>query len=559
MKTKHAFFLRLIGSLFALVLLAAPSLGVALTITQVSVVVGGAVYCDTSVAQPVVCATPIWNLGPGGVTLTSGQTLILTQAGTTNLPTSHGGEDFDTSDRGGTTSGALLACSTAGGTPCTVQIYINGVQVVNDASGNANPLTADNAEPTSDPGAVVNTLFQEDETWVSAPGFSGTGYTLDLGYADNIHGGACAGGVATGCFPQHDWCSSAGGLPTTSCPNAATFFLGAGIGPIGNCLPSNTFGPITHPQTDSAGNTVGCYDSGALRITATALPHLTVLKTPKTGTFASGSQLTYTVVVTNNGDTGSTAHNVQLNDVLPGNGGLVWQTATPSQGTCTNPIASNTLHCDLGDIAAGGSVTVTITSTATTPAAACQDQPNPAANATDNEGDSATDSGDQKCTPPVNLTTVTQGGWHSTPHGNNPGTILNAYFAAHPGYSPKIGDITNACGGKVVTFTSANAIRAFLPAGGTPGVLGASATNPTSTAAGVFAGQVLALTLNTQVLSTGSSLLSYVITAGPATGKTVAQVLADADKALGGCGLPSYVTTISQLNDVVTYINELFD
>src|SRR5439155_5782211 len=72
--------------------------------------------------------------------------------------------------------------------------------------------------------------------------------------------------------------------------------------------------------------------------------------------------------------------------------------ATPTQGACT--ITSNVLHCDLGDIAQGSQVTVTITSTSTTPAAACQDQPNPAATATDNEGDRATDSGDQKCTPP---------------------------------------------------------------------------------------------------------------------------------------------------------------
>jgi len=106
---------------------------------------------------------------------------------------------------------------------------------------------------------------------------------------------------------------------------------------------------------------------------------------------------------------------------------------------------------------------------------------------------------------------------------------------------------------------SATAVRSFLPAGGPPSVLTANATNPTSTSAGVFAGQVLALTLNTQVLSSGSSLLSYVITTGPATGKTVAQVLADANKAIGGCGLPSYVTSISQLNDVVDYINNLFD
>ena len=67
------------------------------------------------------------------------------------------------------------------------------------------------------------------------------------------------------------------------------------------------------------------------------------------------------------------------------------------------------------------------------------------------------------------------------------------------------------------------------------------------------------MTLNTQVLSSGGALLSFVITSGPATGKTVGQVLVDANKALGGCGLPSYVTSISQLNDVVTSINEKFD
>jgi PEP-CTERM motif len=249
MKTKHAFFLRLIGSLFALVLLAAPSLGVAnLIVTQVEVVVGGAVYCDTTIA----CLNRIWNLG-GGVNLNTGQTLILTQEGT---PTNRGGEDFDTSDRGG--AAALLGCSNAGGTPCTVQIFINSgsglVQVVND-NGNSDPLTAFNQEPSSNVSTVASTLFQEPAPWVPAPGFTGTGYRLDLGYADNIHGGACPGGPNF-CFPQPNWS-----------PTGATDFLGAGIGPIGNCT-INTFGGVVHPNTDGAGNTVGCYDAGALRLTA---------------------------------------------------------------------------------------------------------------------------------------------------------------------------------------------------------------------------------------------------------------------------------------------------
>src|SRR5437667_6241626 len=117
MKAKYTWFLKLIGSLFGLALLALPSLGTALTISQVEVTVGGQAFCDTTIA----CGNQIWNLG-GGVTLSTGETLILTQTGlmfdAAGAPL---GGNFDTSDRGP----QLLACSSAGGTPCTVTIQIN--------------------------------------------------------------------------------------------------------------------------------------------------------------------------------------------------------------------------------------------------------------------------------------------------------------------------------------------------------------------------------------------------------------------------------------------------
>jgi hypothetical protein len=47
-----------------------------------------------------------------------------------------------------------------------------------------------------------------------------------------------------------------------------------------------------------------------------------------------------------------------------------------------------------------------------------------------------------------------------------------------------------------LTFTNALAITNFLPQGSTPGALTASATNPTTSSAGVFAGQVLSLELS---------------------------------------------------------------
>src|SRR5215831_11470607 len=131
-------------------------------------------------------------------------------------------------------------------------------------------------------------------------------------------------------------------------------------------------------------------------------PGLKVEKHPKQGeqgsTFNPGAQVSFTIVVSNPGS--GTASNVQLSDALPGNGGLVWQTASTTQGTCTNPIVGNTLNCSLGNIAPGGFVTVTVTSTATTPIAACQNQPNPAAIATEASGLTAQDSGLLTCTPP---------------------------------------------------------------------------------------------------------------------------------------------------------------
>ncbi len=128
---------------------------------------------------------------------------------------------------------------------------------------------------------------------------------------------------------------------------------------------------------------------------------LTVVKSPKQGdpgsVFTSGSQVTFTIVVTATGASDDT--NVVLTDQLPGNGGLVWSTATSSNGAPCG-IVNNLLTCQLGTVAVGTPVTVTVKSTATTPAAACQNQPNPDAHATADHNLTADDSGFLTCTPP---------------------------------------------------------------------------------------------------------------------------------------------------------------
>jgi len=68
----------------------------------------------------------------------------------------------------------------------------------------------------------------------------------------------------------------------------------------------------------------------------------------------AGQTLTYTLGVTNNGP--SNAPSVSVTDNLPS--GVTYQSATPSQGTCSQ--ATGTVSCDLGAVASGAGATVTI-------------------------------------------------------------------------------------------------------------------------------------------------------------------------------------------------------
>lgn len=156
------------------------------------------------------------------------------------------------------------------------------------------------------------------------------------------------------------------------------------------------------------------------------------------------------------------------------------------------------------------------------------------------------------------FTTYTQGGWGSKPNGNNPGKLLSTKFATvYPGGSVSIG------GTKKLTFTSASAIEKFLPQGGTASVLTSNATNPTSSSAGVFAGQVMALQLSVDFSKAGitrTGLGNLAVVSGPLAGHTVTAVLSLANTVIGGNtgALPSGLT-VSGLNAIVDAINNNFD
>jgi len=168
----------------------------------------------------------------------------------------------------------------------------------------------------------------------------------------------------------------------------------------------------------------------------------------------------------------------------------------------------------------------------------------------------------QQCAPPDcgQLRTQTQGGWGAPAHGNNPGASLHANFAAaFPG-----GLIVGCTSGHWVKYTSADAITEFLPAGGTPGVLTANATNPPDKSIkNVLIGQVTALALSVgfdnydpSFGQAGVHLGDMVIGSGPFAGKTVNEFLGIANNVLGGC---SNAYTPAAVNETADKINSNFD
>ncbi|RAW00638.1 hypothetical protein [Pseudochryseolinea flava] len=161
-----------------------------------------------------------------------------------------------------------------------------------------------------------------------------------------------------------------------------------------------------------------------------------------------------------------------------------------------------------------------------------------------------------------NLRTQTPGGWGAPPNGDNPGVYLHANFAAA---FPN--GIVLGCD-HTITLTSAHAVTNFLPQGGQPGALTKSYVNPVNTnkssnnPKNVLASHVTALTLSTGFDSwdadfgdSSSNLINSTITSGTFEGWTVSEVLAEANKVLGGCA-SSY--SASQLTEVLTAINECY-
>ncbi len=157
--------------------------------------------------------------------------------------------------------------------------------------------------------------------------------------------------------------------------------------------------------------------------------------------------------------------------------------------------------------------------------------------------------------------TFTQGGWGNKASGNNPGSIRDANFDQVFPNGLIIQGTVNT-----LTFTSAAAIQAYLPAGGPSSIMTSSLTDPTnSKIVGNWGGQIVALKLNIEfdkagvIGSNNRDLQNLVIDDqnSPFFGMTVSQFIQLAEQALTGGGNNGY--SYSDIGGAADAINNNFD
>ena len=151
--------------------------------------------------------------------------------------------------------------------------------------------------------------------------------------------------------------------------------------------------------------------------------------------------------------------------------------------------------------------------------------------------------------------TQTQRDWGDKPKRNNAAGYMYANFAtAFPN------GLVVGCNNKL-KLTSPQAVTNLLPVNGRIGALRpGTVVNPDNRRFdNPFAGQVVALKLNlafdaldANFGSNNIRLSTLVVRRGPFANKTVAEVMDEAEKALGGC---TSARSIYQLNEIVTRIN----
>lgn len=148
------------------------------------------------------------------------------------------------------------------------------------------------------------------------------------------------------------------------------------------------------------------------------------------------------------------------------------------------------------------------------------------------------------------IRTETQGVWGSPTNGTNPATYMtNQWAAAFP--APNY--LTIGCTGRLLRFTSAQAVINTLPTTGTAALLPTGTTvDPGTSISNTLLGHLTALKISARMdeldaafAAPGVLLKNMVIASGTFAGWTVQQLINHADQAIGGCVAQYPLVTIA--------------
>ncbi len=314
----------------------------------------------------------VTNAGPS--VATNVQLLDLIPAGTTVVTLTVSNPDFSGAfcSLGGTCYlGAVLTATIA-----TVQVVLQvnpdftGTPLTNSASvagDQQDPDTSNNFSSTSTP---VNRRADLSVAKVGLPDPIIVGETLlyqivvtnngpsdaqAVVITDTLDANTHFSGATPGC--THDG-SISGGLitctvGTLAAGDQAAFLLSVRVDPgltTDTVLTNTVTVGSTTPDPVLANN--DAIDTTQAQLGALVPIDLAIQKSATPATVTAGEAVTYTLVVTNNGD--GMATNVQVIDALPLGTGTLLQVAS-SQGLCTGGVT-----CDLGDLPAGATATITL-------------------------------------------------------------------------------------------------------------------------------------------------------------------------------------------------------
>jgi uncharacterized repeat protein (TIGR01451 family) len=160
-----------------------------------------------------------------------------------------------------------------------------------------------------------------------------------------------------------------GGTGTFTCTLTGTLAIGATVNfPLVVNVNLGTAPGTTITNTPAIATTAGDPNSANNSVTVTTVvaspsqADVAIVKTAAPEPVDQGTNLTYTLQVTNNGP--AVAQGVTVTDVIPAQ--VAYSSSSTSQGSCSYTVATTTVSCPLGSIGVGGTVVITINVTANT-------------------------------------------------------------------------------------------------------------------------------------------------------------------------------------------------